>query len=783
MTRSLYVSIILLGIIFFGIISISCSKQKEVINVFSDPKGDQYSLSEGLQNAITFKEDHPKGEVEIKLNRGTYYLDNHIIIGPKLSGLTISAVTPGEVFIKGSIKLGVSWEKDGDLLKTKIAEHGQIHQLYIDGEKQILARYPNYNEDGGHWQGHAPDAIDPEKIEGWENPVGTLVHAMHSSEWGDFHYRITGIDEDGIAILEGGHQNNRPSKMHTRYRMVENVQEELDSQGEFFFSSSNETLSWYPQNNNTPEKSTIELPVLKELIIIKGEENNPVTGIKIRGIHFSQSLRTFMEEYEPLLRSDWTVYRGGAILLENTEDCEITNCELTDLGGNGIFASGYNKRVKITDNHIHDIGASGVSFIGLASAVRSPSFQYGQFIHFNDLDTIRGPKTSDYPAECIVDNNLIYRIGRIEKQVAGVQISMSMDITVSHNSIYDVPRAGINISEGTWGGHIIEFNDVFMTVQESGDHGSFNSWGRDRFWHPNRRIMDSLNSIDPQMPLWDAIHTTIIRNNRFRCDHGWDIDLDDGSSNYELYNNLCLNGGIKLREGFYRKVENNIMINNGFHPHVWFEKSEDIFRYNIVMTDHKDIRLAAWGKEVDYNLFPSQDALDEAHGNDTDKNSQFGNPDFIAPEQGNFTVSDVSPALALGFKNFDMDQFGVQTPSLKKIRREPKIPTLFIAEFQKEKQSTRNWLDAKIKNIETLAERSASGLSEESGVLILEITNEGLTDQAGLRVGDVIIKCEGKEVRSIDDLLQIHQGNNWKGHLTLVVFRNQVEVTMDVETK
>ena len=31
------------------------------------------------------------------------------------------------------------------------------------------------------------------------------------------------------------------------------------------------------------------------------------------------------------------------------------------------------------------------------------------------------------------------------------------------------------------------------------------------------------------MPLWDAMHTTIIRNNRFRCDHGWDIDLDDGS--------------------------------------------------------------------------------------------------------------------------------------------------------------------------------------------------------------------------------------------------------------
>ena len=52
-------------------------------------------------------------------------------------------------------------------------------------------------------------------------------------------------------------------------------------------------------------------------------------------------------------------------------------------------------------------------------------------------------------------------------------------------------------------------------------------------------------------------------NNRWRCDHGWDIDLDDGSSNYIITNNLCLRGGIKNREGYGRVVENNIMVKNG----------------------------------------------------------------------------------------------------------------------------------------------------------------------------------------------------------------------------
>ena len=59
---------------------------------------------------------------------------------------------------------------------------------------------------------------------------------------------------------------------------------------------------------------------------------------------------------------------------------------------------------------------------------------------------------------------------------------MAQGITVRHCSIYDVPRAGINIGDGCWGGHVIEFCDIFDTVKETGDHGSFNSWGRDRYW-------------------------------------------------------------------------------------------------------------------------------------------------------------------------------------------------------------------------------------------------------------------------------------------------------------
>lgn len=84
-----------------------------------------------------------------------------------------------------------------------------------------------------------------------------------------------------------------------------------------------------------------------------------------------------------------------------------------------------------------------------------------------------------------MEDNLIHDIGLVEKQVAGIQIQVAREINVRHNTIYRVPRAAINIGDGSFGGHVIEYNDAFATVLETSDHGAFNSWGRDRFWHPS----------------------------------------------------------------------------------------------------------------------------------------------------------------------------------------------------------------------------------------------------------------------------------------------------------
>jgi len=722
--------------------------------------------------------------ITIRLLEGDYHLSSPLLIDAGLYNISIVGEGADKVRIKGSTKLTTNWQHfEGKIWVTDVKDDLDFNQLFVNGEAQILARYPNYDKNGGAWQGHAEDAISKARVATWKNPEGGFVHALHRGLWGDFHYEITGIDANGAPTLIGGQQNNRPSTMHPTLRMVDNIFEELDSAKEWYFNKKEKKLFLWVDADIDINKASLEVSTLKHLIEICGTKSNPVQNVTIKGIRFEHTQRTFMEAYSHLLRSDWTIYRGGAILLDGTENCSIRDCEFTNLGGNVLFVNGYNRHTEIIGNHIHDCGASAICFVGDSSAVRSPAYHYDEFVPINIMDTAQGPANDLYPAACKVENNLIYNIGCIEKQVTGVEISMAMKIEVKNNSIYDVPRAGINVSEGTWGGHIIAYNDVFNTVLETNDHGAFNSWGRDRFWHPQWAVIDSLVHANPQMPYWDAMYTTIIRNNRFSCNHGWDIDLDDGSSNYHIYNNLCLNGGLKLREGFYRVVENNITINNGFHPHVWFDNSEDVFRRNIVMTKHFPARLKGWGKEVDYNLFPDSVSLALARANHTDNHSLYGNPMFTRPEKGDFTIEKKSPALQLGFKNFSMTRFGVLKPELKAIAKQPAIPELIIMTFQKEIKNTREWLGGTLKNIETPEEQSASGLFNIAGVIILKVTAVSKLATSGIKEGDVIVGLEDSEVKNISALLSKYQEYSRRERINLTVVRDQKEIKISLALK
>lgn len=735
------------------------------------------------------------GPIEVVVGEGVYYLPETLVFRTEDSGtpdapVVFRSVSEGGAILSGGSRLDLEWEPAPEVgegvFRARTPDGLRMDQLFVNGARQWMARYPNYNASlkTAAYQGFSPDAFSKERAARWADPAGGYIHAMHRSRWGGYHYRITGKDADGEVTYEGGWQNNRQMGMHEDFRMVENIFEELDAPGEWFHDAARQLLYFFPGEGVSLDDARIEVVRLRHLIEFQGSAEAPVRHIAVQGFTFLHTARTFMETKEPLLRSDWTIYRGGAVLMTGTEDISILDSTFDQMGGNAIFVSNYNRRALIRGCHIRDAGASGVVFVGDPAAVRDPLFEYAETQDLAGISLIPGPQTNNYPADSAVEDCLIHGIGKVERQPAGVQISMARRIAIRDTSIYDCARAGINISEGTWGGHLIERVDVFDTVLETHDHGSFNSWGRDRFWHRNhRKVTEPAVEANPRLPYLDAVETTVIRDSRWRCDHGWDIDLDDGSSNYEIYNNLMLAGGLKLREGYGRTVYNNIHINSGLHPHVWFANSGDHFTRNIVMVAHRPVRNADdWGRASDLNHFVFKADLEEAWEQGADPRSSYGDPLFVDPAAGDFWVQEGSPAFKVGFENFPMDQFGVKKPSLRAQARTPIIPELLTMSYiDRVEQSAGKpvWMEVELRGL-VGEEFSAFGVSrEEGGVQIIPLKPRALGIRRGLQPDDLIQQINGESVRTAAELLEA-VGRSGEGPIRVGLVRNQqfIELTL-----
>jgi len=698
---------------------------------------------------------------QIKIPSGIHHISQPIT----LTGENIRITGEKNTVLRGTLPLSRAafCEHEEDIWCADVP--CAVDAFYIGARKYAMARYPKASHPDEIFGGYAADCISPSKTREWADPFGGYIHAMHSALWGGYSYKITGKNEDGSLRLDGGHQNNRQMGMHKEYRFAENIREELSQEGEWYFDERNMRI--YVKLCRGDDLDQAEIAVSDGFFILESCKN-----VTIENITFERSRRTFMNTKEPLLRSDWTIYRGGALLIKNSSHCRIDRCVFNDVGSNGVFVDGNNQGVTVERSRLNAIGGSGICFVGRPDSVRNPLFEYHERQSLNDIDKGKGPKSDNYPRNCTVDNCLIENIGTTEKQATGVEISMAYGITVRNCTICHTPRAGINISEGTFGGHRIEGCDVFDTVRETGDHGSFNSWGRDRYW-----MLEDLDDAEAhKYALLDMLAPNVITRCRFRCDKGWDIDLDDGSSNYIITENLCLHGGIKLREGFYRTVKNNVIVNNTVHFHVWYPHSEDVVENNIVFRPYAPIRMPkSWGKSIDKNVLfsPAQitpvPAQELMRLSGQDGLSVLLDPLFKEPLACNFLPTH--PKLE-GFDAFPTE-FGVRYEPLKQYADVPVI-TIDKEKFSVSGHPIISFGALTVKNIEDDGEMSVYGTSGHNGALILSV--EGGTEMAcrGFLVGDVIVGWGDAEIHNVDELLHCTLDNVEK----ICVIRNQTKIIL-----
>ncbi|WP_329122159.1 PDZ domain-containing protein [Streptomyces sp. NBC_01465] len=730
---------------------------------------------------------------------GTYHLARTLDFTSADSGsagapVTYSAAPGANVVFSGGRQVRAAWSTyAGDIQVADIGAGHSIDGLFLGGSQQTLARYPNADPNAAVLNGTTTLATLNERAKGWRDPATGDLRALHSGHWGGNDYKITGLAPGGLQTQWVG-DNNRGSAMDTGKVVAENIFEELDAPGEWFYDKAAGKLYFQPPaGTGDLDKAVVETAELDELVHIQGASaTRPVHDLTFDGLTFTQTHRTLFDTpYEPLQLGDWAVARAGAVHAKNAERITVSDSSFVQVGGNGVFLDGYNKGDVITRNRFTGSGASDVQVVGSRDAVRDPS-TWGAMVN-PPTDLTPGPKTQDYPRSITVSYNSMADMGRFEKQSAGVNISMSSRVTVSHNTVHGSPRSCVNINDGTWGGHRVEYNDIFDCVKETSDHGPINAWGRDRFWPiagPNINPSAASDALQKSYAKLDVVEPNTISNNRIWHNSEWAIDLDDGSGNYIVKSNLLLNSGIKLRDGFERTVSNNILVGGSIYEQITHRDSGDAIHHNIVLTDQpyqlntSDPATAKY--TADDNVFwnngkPvtglggtwSANGLD-THSATADPLFAHGSP-WTDPAMKDYTVAAGSPALAHGFTNIPMDAFGTGRPGepVPPAVIWPTAPTVPTVKSQAEP-----FLGATAKEIYDNAVQSAVGLGDFNGLYLESVPATSYAYGQGLRTLDVIRTVNGTPVTDRDSFWTVYNKLAPGSTVTAGIWRGQAASTL-----
>ncbi|MBE7059232.1 MAG: hypothetical protein E7389_00245 [Ruminococcaceae bacterium] len=398
-------------------------------------RGGEYKLSESfiLSAEDSGKADAPitytsyPGETAMITGTETLAYDDFRQIEKTMADKIIDKSAAGKVLEIDLTKYGITdlgaLSRRGFLISADVAVQPE---LYIDGNRMQLARWPNSEWVGTSGivrsgarskQGVLEGAvfnIDYNRPMSWKTNINEIyTSGVLGPNYFYGYFPIEKIEPGKITLKEGS-VTEYYSKHFIRY---ENIFEELDMPGEYYIDRTSGKMYLYPPVGFGKD-TDIRLSVFNgNLITLSGAKN-----IRLKNLFVSGT-------------------RSGAIRAENTEGFTVENCEISDSGAAGIYIRGTNCTVK--NNLIHDIGATAISVSGGDYANR-----------------ISGGNA--------IINNHIYRAAQIERSYqSGISLGyQSVGTLVSHNEIHDMPHAAMIVYGPD---HIIEYNNIYDAVKEFHD--------------------------------------------------------------------------------------------------------------------------------------------------------------------------------------------------------------------------------------------------------------------------------------------------------------------------
>lgn len=646
----------------------------------------------------------PAGGAVVYLRDGRYPVTQSIIIDKPDSGrdgypIRYASYQGEKAIIDGTIDLPtlISVANTPKLYKVDMSTVAGvdfrttgISDITLNGQPQILARYPNYQTPNltatDPWAGQFLYATsttpkvrnqikyDPTKLStNWAN-IGNGVRAVIFSgpNYGDNRVNINSVDT-ATSTLNLAADTSYEILPNNRF-YIENAKELLDTNGEWFYDRGTNNLFVYL--DAAPGTGDVfSVVAAKDIFYLYDVSNITFENLVVRGstgIIFN-------------IRGN-TGYRNVS----------LTGNEIYLSEREGINVVGLASSVTLDRNIIHDTGWEGINVdqdIGNFKTLTSANHQ--------------------------LTNNSVFRVGRKARGKAGIDV-YSVGSRIANNEIYDVPRMGI-IFKGN--DNVAEYNKTFRTNLETADTGAIYTTGRTWLFRGN-----------------------VVRNNLIKQPGGYGLSsgvwkypnysfgvyFDDFASGNTAVNNVVVGAaqsGMIIHGGRDNKVENNVfvdsfggdtvgmigqpltsphlpgmwtelssMVQNGYDKTKYFQKYPELSTITGTMTDielfannrlTKNINYNVKGAQQyavnsrrflqapnsysDQNLFWSTKTYNFLDGylNKTydfagwklqnfDRNSLFADPKFTNLIADDYSFMSGSPALTLGILPIDVSKTGPQ---------------------------------------------------------------------------------------------------------------------------
>jgi len=363
------------------------------------------------------------------------------------------------------------------------------------------------------------------------HPGDAIVQSWRPGHWASWMFKVSDASNATHLMFEnGGFQGGRGEATGEGF-FVENVEEELDADNEYFYNPRTKILKYHSSSGQPP--ANVEAVELKTFFALRGSQEKPVTGIHFLGLGFRDSHYTYMDAHQMPAGGDWGISLRAGIEARGVEKVVIDSCTFEEMDGNVLLVKGYARDVLIQNSDFHLIGGN---MIGLLGETESPTLPKEWGFGFDGT-------AGNQPRGTIVRSNFAYRCGLFPKQSSFFFQSKSMETTIQNNIFFHGPRAGINLNDGFGGGNLLEGNLMFATVMETGDHGPVNTWDRQPYAH--RKNEDGSFRMEKDKD--DELRNNFMVGNYYTqsC-----VDNDDGSQHFNTHHNFFVYGDQGMKSDF-----------------------------------------------------------------------------------------------------------------------------------------------------------------------------------------------------------------------------------------